>query len=184
MANSSEPPMRQHAVHAPASPALEPSTAAFIATLAAQGGPPTSQRSVADARGVLASVQAGNVEKLPAEIEDRTIPGVDGDQLSLRIVRPHNGLATLPVVMYFHGGGWVRGATHTHDRLIRELANGAHAAVVFVNYTPSPEAHYPVPIEEAYAATTWVADHGQTLKVDSARLAVIGDSVGGNMAAA
>jgi acetyl esterase len=171
-------------MHAPARPALEPSTAAFIATLAAQGGPPISQRSIADARSVLAGAQAGTVEKLPVEIEDRTIPGVDGGQLSLRIVRPHDGLATLPVVMYFHGGGWVLGDTHTHDRLTRELANGAHAAVVFVNYTPSPEAHYPVPIEEAYAATTWVVDHAQTLKVDPTRLAVVGDSVGGTMAAA
>jgi acetyl esterase len=176
--------MRKHAIHATARPALEPSTAAVIATLVAQGGPPISQRSVAEARGVLAGAQAGTVEKLPVEIEDRTIPGVDGGPMSIRIVRPDNGLAMLPVVMYFHGGGWVLGDTHTHDRLIRQLANGAHAAVIFVNYTPSPEAHYPVPIEEAYAATTWVADHGQTLKVDPARLAVIGDSVGGNMAAA
>jgi acetyl esterase len=176
--------MRKHAIHAPASPTLEPSTAAFIAALVAQGGPLISQRSVADARSILAGAQAGTVEKLPAEIEDRTIPGVDGGQISIRIVRPHDGLATLPVVMYFHGGGWVLGDTHTHDRLIRELANGAHAAVFFVNYTPSPEVHYPVPIEEAYAATTWVADHGQTLKVDPDRLAVVGDGVGGTMAAA
>jgi acetyl esterase len=171
-------------MHAPASPVLEPSTAAFIATLMAQGEPRISQRSVADARGVLGGAQAGTVEKLPAEIEDRTIPGVAGGQMSIRIVRPYDGLATLPVVMYFHGGGWVLGDTHTHYRLIRELANGAHAVVVFVNYTPSPEAHYPIPTEEAYAATTWVANHGQTLKVDPARLAVAGDGVGGNMAAA
>jgi acetyl esterase len=171
-------------MHAPARPALEPSTAAFIATLAAQGGSRIYQRSVADARRMLAGAQAGTVEKLPVEIEDRTIPGIAGGQMSIRIVRPPNGWAMLPAVMYFHGGGWVLGDTHTHDRLIRELANGAHAAVVFVNYTPSPEAHYPIAIEEAYAATTWVADHGQTLKVDPARLAVTGDGVGGNMAAA
>jgi len=171
-------------MHATARPALEPGTAAFLATLMAQGGPPLSQRSVADARSMLAGIQAGTVEKLPVEIEDRTIPGVDGGQLSLRIVRPYDGWATLPVVMYFHGGGWGLGDTHTHDRLIRELANGAHAAVVFVNYTPAPEAHYPVSIEEAYAATMWVAEHGQTLNVDPTRLAVVGDSVGGTIAVA
>jgi acetyl esterase len=171
-------------MHVPACPALEPHTAAFLAALAAQGGPPLSQRSVADARSVLSGIQAGTVEKLPVEIEDCTIPGVDGGPLSLRIVRPYDSLATLPVVMYFHGGGWVLGDPHTHDRLLRELANGVHAAVVFVNYTPSPDAHYPVPIEEAYAATRWVADHGQILKVDPARLAVVGDDVGGTMAAA
>ena len=78
-------------MHVPTCPALEPSTAAFLATLAAQGGPPLSQRSVADARSMLAGIQAGTVEKLPVEIEDRTIPGVDGGQLSLRIVRPYDG---------------------------------------------------------------------------------------------
>lgn len=86
--------------------------------------------------------------------------------------------------MYFHGGGWVLGDKHTHDRLIREIANGANAAVVFVNYTPSPEARYPIAIEEAYAATSWVAENAPALKIDPARLAVVGDSVGGNMAAA
>ena len=176
--------MRKHAMHGTAPPVLEPRTAAFVAAFVAHAGPPLSQRSVADARHMLAAIQAETVDKLPVEIEDRTILGVAGGPLSLRIVRPHDGLAMLPIVMFFHGGGWVLGDTHTHDRLIRELANGAHAAVVFVNYTPSPDAHYPVPIEEAYAATTWVTDHGQTLHVDPARLAVVGDGVGGNMAAA
>ncbi|WP_258879042.1 alpha/beta hydrolase [Paraburkholderia sp. BL6669N2] len=86
--------------------------------------------------------------------------------------------------MYFHGGGWVLGDTSTHDRLIREIANGANAAVVFVDYDRSPEAQYPVPIEQAYAATEYVARHGRELGVDSSRMAVAGDSVGGNMTAA
>ena len=86
--------------------------------------------------------------------------------------------------MYFHGGGWVLGDVDTHDRLIREIANGANAAVVFVNYSRPPEARYPVAIEEAYAATKWVSANGKTIHVDSSRLAVAGDSVGGNMAAA
>lgn len=86
--------------------------------------------------------------------------------------------------MYFHGGGWVLGGFDTHERLVREIAIGAHAAVVFVNYTPSPEAKYPVPLEQAYAATKWVSENGQTINVNSSHLAVVGDSVGGNMAAA
>jgi acetyl esterase len=85
--------------------------------------------------------------------------------------------------MYFHGGGWILGNKDTHDRLIREIANGAQAAVVFVNYTPSPEAHYPIAIEQAYAATRFVAEEGASLDLDGSRLAVAGDSVGGNMAA-
>ena len=84
--------------------------------------------------------------------------------------------------MYFHGGGWVLGGEDTHDRLLRELADGAHVAVVFVNYTRSPEAKYPVALEEAYAATKWVAENGQTINTNSSRLAVAGDGVGGNMA--
>lgn len=85
--------------------------------------------------------------------------------------------------MYFHGGGWVLGDRETHDRLVREIANGAIAAVVFVDFTRSPEAKYPVAIEEAYAATKYVAENGRSLNLDSSRLAVAGDSVGGNMAA-
>ena len=99
-----------------------------------------------------------------------------------KLVRPPNSSnETLPVVIYFHGGGWVLRGADTHDRLLREIANGAHAAIVFVNYTRSPEAKYPIPIEQAYAATKWVAQNGQTINVDSSRLAVAGDSVGGNM---
>lgn len=166
------------------SPTLETGTAGFINALAAQGGMPVYKLSVEDARGVLLSVQSGDVEKLPIEIDDRMISSAGGEEISIRILRPQNGMNTLPVVMYFHGGGWVLGDKHTHDRLIREIANGANAAVVFVNYTPSPEAKYPVAVEEAYAATCWVAENAQMIKVDATRLAVVGDSVGGNMAAA
>lgn len=166
------------------SPTLETGTEGFINALAAQGGMPVYKLSVEDARGVLLSAQSGDVEKLPIEIEDRMISGAGGEEISIRILRPQNGMNTLPVVMYFHGGGWVLGDKHTHDRLIREIANGANAAVVFVNYTPSPEAQYPVAVEEAYAATCWVAENAQMIKVDTTRLAVVGDSVGGNMAAA
>ena len=84
--------------------------------------------------------------------------------------------------MYTHGGGWVLGGFDTHERLLRELATGAHAAIVFVNYTLSPEAKYPLSLEEAYAATKWISENGQTLNLDSSRLVVAGDSVGGNMA--
>jgi acetyl esterase len=85
--------------------------------------------------------------------------------------------------MYFHGGGWVSGSKHTHDRLLRDLVNGTKAAFVFVNYTPSPEAQFPVPIEQVYAATKYIADHGKELRLDGSRLAIAGDSVGGNMVA-
>jgi acetyl esterase len=89
----------------------------------------------------------------------------------------------LPVIVYFHGGGWILGNERTHDRLIRELARDARAAVVFVKYTPSPEARFPVPVEQGYAATRYVAEHGARFGLDPTRLAIAGDSVGGNMAA-
>jgi acetyl esterase len=165
-------------------PVVEPNTQAFLDALAAKGGPQIHELSVDAARGVLRNAQGGKIAKHPAEIEDRTIPGGPKGQVAIRIVRPTGSAGALPVVIYFHGGGWVLGDVDTHDRLIREIANGANAAVVFVNYSRPPEARYPVPIEEAYAATKWVSANGKTIHVDSSRLAVAGDSVGGNMAAA
>ncbi len=164
------------------SKAIEPGTRAFLEEVNSKGGPQLYELSPKDARGVLSSVQAMDVEKLPADIEDLDIPVGPGGRVSIRIVRPKGMKEILPVIMYFHGGGWVLGDKNTHDRLIREIANGAGAAVVFVNFTPSPEAKYPVPIEEAYAATKYIAENGKTLNLDSSRLVVAGDSVGGNMA--
>ncbi len=161
---------------------VDPVCQAFLDDLAAKGGPPIYTLPVPDARRVLETLQAGNVPKPPADTEDRTIPIGPRGQLGIRIVRPQGVREALPPVMYFHGGGWVLGSKNTHDRLVREIASGAHVAVVFVEFTPSPEAHYPVPIEEAYAATRWVAENGRSINVDPSRLAVAGDSVGGNMA--
>jgi len=166
-------------------PVLYPAVQDFLRELAAADGPPVHELSPQDAREVLRSLQASHrVATLPADVEDRVLSVGPGGRVSIRIVRPRGAKGTLPAVMYFHGGGWVLGGKDTHDRLIREIANGAMAAVVFVNYTTSPEARYPVPIEEAYAATEWVAEHGREIHVDASALAVAGDSVGGNMAAA
>lgn len=162
---------------------LEPTTQKFIDDLAAQGGKPLYQLSYADARALLENLQRQPVDKLPAQVEDITVPVGPSGHVSLTIVRPQNSTGTLPAIMYFHGGGWILGSKNTHDRLIRQIANGTDAAVVFVNYTPSPEAQYPVPIEEAYAATKYISEHGAEMALDSSRLAIAGDSVGGNMAA-
>ncbi|MBF9066461.1 alpha/beta hydrolase [Streptacidiphilus sp. NEAU-YB345] len=151
---------------------------------AAAKNPPIYTLSYANARKALDQVQSGPVPLLPADISHRTLPVGPTGKVTIRIVRPEGAHGKLPVVMYFHGGGWVLGDEGTHDRLVRELAYGAHAAVVFVDYTPSPEAHFPVPIEQAYAATKWVAAHGDEIGVDGSRIALAGDSVGGNMTAA
>jgi acetyl esterase/lipase len=130
-------------------------------------------------------VQSGPVSKLAVDIEELTIEdGPTSSQVSIRILRPQNPTAMLPVILYIHGAGWVFGNQHTHDRLIRELAIGVQAAVVFPNYSLSPEAKYPTAIEQSYAVLRWVAEHGPTRGLDPARIAIAGDSVGGNMATA
>jgi acetyl esterase len=165
---------------------IEQKTSAFLETLQKQGGPPIYTLSPKEARDILSNLQASTpVAKLPADIENRTIPGGPNGDISINIVRPQGSSnRTLPAVIYIHGGGWVLGGFDTHERLIRELANKANAAIVFVNYTRAPEAKYPAQIEQAYAVTKWVAENGKSINVDPSRLAVVGDSVGGNMAAA
>ena len=165
-------------------PVLYPAAQHFLDDLAAQGGTPIFKLPVAEARSVLNNLQSGPTPKLPADVEDRNIPGGPTGQVSVRVIRPSGIRKGLPAVMYFHGGGWVLGSKATHDRLIREIACGAGVAVVFVNFTPSPEAKYPQPIEEAFAVTRWVAEKGKEIGIDPTRLCVAGDSVGGNMAAA
>ena len=163
---------------------LETKTQAFIDALAAQGGKPIYELSFVDARKVLEDAQASaNVNKLPADVEDKVLPTGPSGQTSVTIYRPKGSTGSLPVVMYFHGGGWVLGSKNTHDRLLRDLVNGTNAAFVFVNYTPSPEAQFPIPIEQGFAATKYIAEHGDEFGLDPTRLAVAGDSVGGNMAA-
>ncbi|WP_148685411.1 alpha/beta hydrolase [Candidatus Nitrosocosmicus hydrocola] len=159
---------------------VEQNTLKFLKSLQ---GPPLYTLTPKDARAVLSGVQSNHDQIPPADVEDHTIPnGLDGE-ISLKIVRPRGSKnENLPVVMYFHGGGWVLGGFDTHQRLLSELANGAHAAIVYVNYSPSPEAKYPTSIEEAYSATKWIAENGQNLNLDTAKIAVAGDSVGGNMA--
>ncbi|MCW8382560.1 alpha/beta hydrolase [Streptomyces justiciae] len=135
------------------------------------------------ARKVLDDAQAGPVEMPDVDEEWITVPAEVGD-VRARIVKPAGTTGVLPVVLYVHGGGWVLGNAATHDRLVRELATGAEAAVVFVEYDRSPEARYPVAIEQAYATARWITAKGSEKGLDSSRLAVAGDSVGGNMTAA
>ncbi|SDH85731.1 Acetyl esterase/lipase [Pseudomonas benzenivorans] len=165
------------------SPGVERTTQGFLDALAAAGGTPLEQMTPQDARGVLVGAQAGvKVDLSGIEVEDKSI-SVDGQSIALKVVRPTDAEGTLPVFMFFHGGGWVLGDYPTHERLIRDLVVGSGAAAVYVDYTPSPEARYPTAINQAYAATRWVAQHGQQIGVDGQRLAVAGNSVGGNMAA-
>jgi acetyl esterase len=123
---------------------------------------------------------------LPASVdgvdrEDRTIPG-PGGALGIRIYRPEGDEVT-PVIVYFHGGGWVIGDLDTHDGGCAALCAASGCAVVAVDYRLAPEATFPAPVEDCLAATRWVADHAEEIRVDAGRLAVAGDSAGGNLAA-
>lgn len=138
-----------------------------------------------DARGVLSDLQSDQVAVTmpPVDIQDLVISVSNSKNISIRIVRRVDSVdKDLPIVMYFHGGGWVLGGIDTHDRLIRELSNSVNAGIVFVNYSRSPEAKYPTALEEAYDSLKWVSENANSLNLDPTRLAVAGDSVGGNMA--
>jgi acetyl esterase len=163
---------------------LEPAAQALADALAAGGGPPLYTLSPEDARAVLEQAQAGEVAMPPAVVEPHTIPGGPDGEVSITVVRPVDSNGSLPAVVYTHGGGWILGSFATHERLVRDLTAQTKAAFVFVNYTPSPEARYPTAIEQVYATVQWVARHGAELGLDGKRLAVAGDSVGGNMTAA
>jgi acetyl esterase len=135
------------------------------------------------ARKVLDDLQAAPIAKPDVDDKWMVVPAEAGN-VRVRIVKPVGSTGTLPVVLYVHGGGWVIGNAGTHDRLVRELAVGAGAAVVFVEYDRSPEARYPVALEQAYATAQWIVKSGAEEGLDPSRLAVAGDSVGGNMSAA
>ena len=135
------------------------------------------------ARKALNDIQAAPVEMPDVDEQWVTVACHVGD-VRVRIVRPPDVEDRLPAILYLHGGGWILGNAGTHDRLVRELAVGARAAVAFVEYTPSPEAQYPVALEQGYATARWLTTEGAAHRIDTSRIAVAGDSAGGNMVAA
>jgi acetyl esterase/lipase len=137
----------------------------------------------ADARKILEDAQSAPVSKPPVDEEWITVPAAVGD-VRVRIIRPQGATGLLPVIVYMHGGGWILGNAGTHDRLVRELAVGARAALAFVEYPNSPEARYPTAIEQGYATAQWITRNGAAKGLDATRMAVAGESVGGNMTAA
>ncbi|QXV60338.1 alpha/beta hydrolase [Amycolatopsis sp. TNS106] len=157
--------------------ALEPAAQAFVEATATP--PFLFQLPPDEGRKAVDEVQGGDVELPATDVETTHVDGVE-----VRIVRPRGVTGPLPVIVYIHGAGWVFGSFHTHERLVRELAVGAGAAVVFPEYDRSPEARYPVAIEQNYAVAKWVAEQGAENGFDSTKIAIAGDSVGGNMTAA
>ncbi|MEV7682185.1 alpha/beta hydrolase [Streptomyces sp. NPDC088341] len=163
-------------------PVLEPAAAAFAEATA--NPPYLFDLGPVEGRKTVDEVQSGEIAKPDVDEEWTTVPGGPTGQVRVRVVRPAGASGTLPVILYIHGAGWVFGNAHTHDRLVRELAVGTGAAVVFPEYDLSPEARYPVAIEQNYTVARWIVTDGGEHGLDASRLAVAGDSVGGNMAAA
>ncbi|MCX4555283.1 alpha/beta hydrolase [Streptomyces phaeochromogenes] len=163
-------------------PVLEPAAAAFAEATA--NPPYLFDLGPAEGRKTVDEVQSGDIAQPDVDEEWVTVPGGPTGQVRARIVRPAGASGVLPVIVYIHGAGWVFGNAHTHDRLVRELAVGANAAVVFPEYDLSPEARYPVAIEQNYTVARWVVTDGAGHDLDASRIAVAGDSVGGNMSAA
>ncbi|MER7974141.1 alpha/beta hydrolase [Streptomyces sp. NPDC096080] len=166
----------------PVEPVLEPAARAFAEATA--NPPYFFDLAPAEGRKAVDEVQSGPVEKPAVDEEWVTVEGGPTGQVRVRVVRPAGVTGTLPVILYIHGAGWVFGNAHTHDRLVRELATGVGAAVVFPEYALSPEARYPVAVEQNYAVARWIVTEGAARGLDAGRLAVAGDSVGGNMSAA
>lgn len=155
----------------------------FLGVLNSGNGKPIEQLSPADARKVL--VDAQNSKKFDysgIEESEKTITQ-DGEEIRIHIIKPVGASTNAPVFVYIHGGGWVLGDYPTHRRLVRDLVVASGAVAVFPDYTPSPEAHYPTAVNQIYATTKWVSGHGNEIGVDGKNLAVVGNSVGGNMTA-
>ncbi len=161
-------------------PAIESHTKAFLKILNSGDGKPMEQLAPADARKVLEDAQRSvAVDVSGIEITPQVVNGIQ-----IYIVRPAGQTGVLPAFMFFHGGGWMLGDFATHKRFVRDLVVYSGAAAVFVEYSRSPEAKYPTALNECYAVTQWVAEHGQEIDIDGKRIAVAGNSAGGNLAAA
>ena len=175
---------RENPVEVDVDPRLSRGVKAFLKVLNSSGGPPLETLPPLEAREVLVSAQVSvPVDLSGIEESEKTITA-DGFTIKLNVVRPEGVRGNLPVFMFIHGGGWVLGDYPTHKRMVRDLVVLTGFAAVFVNYTRTPDARYPQAINEIYAATKWVAEHGEEINVDGRNLAVIGNSVGGNMTAA
>jgi acetyl esterase len=163
-------------------PVLEAAAQAFVEATA--DPPYLFQIPPVEGRSAVDGVQSPAVEVPGTDKESLVVPGGPTGSVTVTVFRPTGTTGPLPVVLYIHGAGWVFGNDHTHERLAREIAVGVGAAVVFPNYSLSPEAHYPVAIQEIYTVAQWCVTDGAAHGFDPARIAVAGDSVGGNMAIA
>ena len=161
---------------------LDPQAQTVVDAIAALNLKPIKDSTPAEAREAMRTRTAGlgPVEDVPA-VADHRVP-VEGGEITVRLYAPA-GVGPHPVLVFYHGGGWVIGDLYTHDGLCRSIVNAAGCAVASVDYRLAPEFKFPVAVEDSYTALKWVAANGPRLGLDAARLAVGGDSAGGNLAA-
>jgi len=164
-------------------PRLSSGTKAFLNVLNSSGAPPLETLPPIQAREGLVQAQASVTVDLSGIEESEKTIDVDGYTIKLNIVRPEGAKGKLPVFIFIHGGGWVLGDYPTHKRMVRDLVVLTGFSGVFINYTPTPDAKYPQQVNEIFAATKWIAENGEKIQVDGKNLAVVGNSVGGNMTA-
>jgi len=161
---------------------LDPQARALLDQMLAMGGPPLHELSVAEARQMMVNLTAlQGAPEAVSNVVNRTLPG-PGGEIPVRIYTPQ-AKGPLPALVYFHGGGWVIGNLDSHDGVCRALANKGGCVVVSVDYRLAPEHKFPAAAEDAYAAAKWVAENAAALGIDAARVAIGGDSAGGNLTA-
>lgn len=161
---------------------IEQATRAFLEKVNSNKGPQIYELPVEEGRKIFNELQASaNVKKPAADVELIKVAAGEYGEVPVRMVRPKGAKGALPVLLYVHGAGWVFGGWETHDRLVLELVNEAEIAVAFVEYSLSPESPYPIAIEQSYAVAKYIAENAKELNIDPSRMAVGGDSVGGNM---
>jgi len=162
---------------------LHPEAQEFLKQFDAEYIPPHTELPLEDGRRLLEEMLPDRGQDVPLEVvKDFSIKGADTD-LPIRVYRPSTE-PNLPALVYFHGGGWVRGSIDTHDPLCRRLAKHGNCAVISIEYRRPPEHEFPDPLEDCYAATKWVSENPGFLDIDTQRIAIGGDSAGGNLAAA
>ena len=157
---------------------LAPEYRAYVEWLRARDWPPLDKLTPNDARALMREMQKGDVSRYEVTVERHVV-----DDFTVQVVRPAKADGLLPIVVYYHGGGWVLGDFETHGRMMCEVAIQSGAAIIFVEYACAPEAAFPRSVEQCYRALEWAAEDGAALGLDAERIAVAGDSAGGNLAA-
>ena len=163
-------------------PNLSTKTEEFITELEKNSSKPLFKMSPEKAREFLEDLQSKSYREIEADVSDCNIFTETAGDIQLRIVKPKNTKEKLPVILYIHGGGWILGSAKTHDMLIRKIAVGTNSAVIFPEYTRSPEAKYPQALNQIYAVLCYLYENPEKFNIDKEKIVIAGDSAGGNMA--